>query len=152
MYLLFFGSTGQLIVSVYINDVWISTNLGVSWSISTSSASWVKRGYHSSVVIDSTIYLMGGQISTTSTATATTPATTTYTYCKYTLQFEHIYYYFYFYIFLVIDNDVWKSSNLGVSWSLCTSTASWSKRSGSSVVVFNNAIIIMGGYNGYYCK
>ena len=55
----FLGSTG-LYANVYINDVWKSTNLGVSWSISTSVASWAIRGYHSSVVIDSTIYLMGG--------------------------------------------------------------------------------------------
>ena len=46
-----------------MNDVWKSDNLGATWSICTSSASWPGRLGHSSVVIDTTIYLMGGSSS-----------------------------------------------------------------------------------------
>ena len=46
---------------MFNNDVWLSTNLGISWSLSTLYASWGIRCAHQSVVIDSTIYLMGGE-------------------------------------------------------------------------------------------
>ena len=44
----------------YFNDVWLSNNNGKSWIEAILAASWSGRGYHSSVVIGSTIFVMGG--------------------------------------------------------------------------------------------
>ncbi len=43
-------------------------------------------------------------------------------------------------------NDLWRSLNKGSSWSLVTSSASWSGRySHSSVALDSNTIVLMGG-------
>ena len=46
--------------SVAYNDVWLSVNSGVSWTLQTSAAQWSVRSDHSSVVVGSNIILMGG--------------------------------------------------------------------------------------------
>ena len=43
-------------------------------------------------------------------------------------------------------NDVWRSIDKGSSWSLVTSSASWSSRGyHSSVALDSNTIVLMGG-------
>ena len=49
-----------LCVKDWLNDVWLSNNNGTSWIVATSAASWSGRFGHSSVVIGSTIFVMGG--------------------------------------------------------------------------------------------
>ena len=44
---------------VYFNDVWKSSD-AITWTQSTSSADWGKRGYHTSVVLNNQMILMGG--------------------------------------------------------------------------------------------
>ena len=44
-------------------------------------------------------------------------------------------------------NDVWRSTDKGVSWTLVNASAGWSKRhSSSSVVLPDGSIILTGGY------
>ncbi len=46
-------------------------------------------------------------------------------------------------------NDVWRSVDKGSSWSLITSSASWSGREGQATVVLDsNTIVLMGGILG----
>ena len=44
----------------YLNDVWISNDLGSSWQLSTNNAGWTARGGMAVVSIGGTIILMGG--------------------------------------------------------------------------------------------
>ena len=45
-------------------------------------------------------------------------------------------------------NDVWLSSNMGLSWSEQTGSAPWSARGGMTSVVISPNILIFGGYSG----
>ena len=42
-------------------------------------------------------------------------------------------------------NDVWKSNDLGVTWSFCTYVASWSARKDHGGVVIDSVIYLLGG-------
>jgi hypothetical protein len=45
-------------------------------------------------------------------------------------------------------NDVWRSTDKGSTWSLVTSSASWSGRAYPASVVFDsNTILLMGGFD-----
>ena len=44
---------------IYLNDVWSSTD-GASWTQATASAAWSGRRYHSSVVYDDKLWVLGG--------------------------------------------------------------------------------------------
>ena len=46
-------------VTSYYNDVWSSTD-GASWDLVTGNAAWSGRNYHSNVVHDNKIYVLGG--------------------------------------------------------------------------------------------
>ena len=49
---------------VDLNDVWRSTDKGVTWTQQTANAEWSERYYPSSVVLpDGSIVLMGGETS-----------------------------------------------------------------------------------------
>jgi hypothetical protein len=50
----------------------------------------------------------------------------------------------------LLFNDVWRSDDLGSTWSMCSSQASWSVRAGMSVLYIEGTIILMGGSAG--CK
>jgi len=43
------------------NDVWYSSN-GINWTRATPVASWSGRAYHTSVVYDNNIWVMGGYV------------------------------------------------------------------------------------------
>ena len=44
----------------FLNDVWLSVNNGVSWTLQTSAAQWSGRYGHSITVSGSNILIMGG--------------------------------------------------------------------------------------------
>ncbi len=47
---------------------------------------------------------------------------------------------------IALLNDIWRSIDKGSSWSLVTSSASWSGRDAhSSVALDSNTIVLMGG-------
>ena len=44
----------------YLNDVWISNDLGASWQLSTGNGGWARRADMAAVSVGGTIILMGG--------------------------------------------------------------------------------------------
>ena len=52
---------GSDISGIYINDVWLSTDLGITWKQVNENPGWTPRAFHSSVALpDGNIILMGG--------------------------------------------------------------------------------------------
>jgi photosystem II stability/assembly factor-like uncharacterized protein len=82
-----------------------------AWVQQTSNAGWTPRIYHSSVVLDDTIILMGG-------------------YDKDS----------------TLNNDIWTSTDGGITWSRIVLHAGWSARYGHSCVAMpDGSIILVGG-------
>jgi hypothetical protein len=97
------------------NDVWRSTDQGATWTQMTANAEWHSRYGHTSVVLpDGSIVLMGGYY---------------YTGTNYTL------------------NDVWRSTDMGATWTQMTASAEGGERQNhTSVVLTDGSIVLMGGY------
>jgi PKD repeat protein len=151
--------------SDYLNDVWRSTDKGISWTQMTAHAEWSKRAFHSCVALpDGSIVLMGGVYSTTyndvwrSTDNGATwvQQTTTaewnprYSFSSVVMPDESI---------VVMGgtsnsapvgnyNDVWRSTDKGETWVRKTASAGWDPRIlHSSTVTSNGSILVIGGYN-----
>ena len=109
---------GHIGTNSHKNDVWRSTNEGVTWTQVNASAGWVPRSYSSSVVMpDGSIVLTGGQSG---------------------IGYGPYY------------NDVWRSTDMGATWSQVTASAEWTGRLGhSSVVMPDGSIVMMDGWIGY---
>ena len=48
-------------------------------------------------------------------------------------------------------NDVWKSSDDGVTWHLVHADAPWEPRAGAATVVKDDFIYMLGGEDGFTC-
>ncbi len=112
----------------YYNDVWKSDNKGETWTKVTGKAAFPKRTGHDVVVIKDAMYLIGGKGGV------------------------DLYY-----------NDVWKSDSKGETWTKVTretktvaettteakteteTETRFSERAGHNVVVFKDAMYLMGG-------
>ncbi len=149
------------------NDVWQSTDNGATWTEVTASAGWTAREDHSSVVIpDGSIVLMGGYEgrsindvwrstdngATWSLVTSSAGWSARYMHSSVVMPDSSI----------VMEggdtgsgnfkNDMWRSTDNGVTWTQLTPSAGWSARSGhSSVAMPDGSIVLMGGQdsNGY---
>lgn len=152
------GYTG----SDYLNDVWRSTDKGLTWTEMTSAAEWTARYYATSVVLtDGSIVLMGGfggnsfkndvwrssdkgATWTQMTASAEWSARTHHT--SVALPDGSI-------VLMggVLGsayNDVWRSTNQGTNWTQMIANAEWSAREGhASVVLHDGSILLLGGYS-----
>jgi len=118
------------------NDVWQSTNNGATWTQVNASAGWAPRYGHSGVVLaDGSILVMGGFVGAsqgTSRGTSLLPAKSSITHG--------------FSDGSSITNDVWRSTDNGVTWTRVTANAGWSARSyQSTVVMADGSIVLMGG-------
>jgi len=112
------GGRGDVLGHVVIlRDVWQSTDNGATWALMTEKAEWTPRESFSSVGMpDGSIVLMGGDWYSDSSRT------------------PH---------FL---NDVWRSTDTGVTWTKITGSVSWTPRAGfSSVAMPDGSIVLMGG-------
>ena len=123
-------------VSGLKNDVWQSTNNGVTWTQVNASAGWAPRYGHSGVVLaDGSILVMGGFVGAsqgTSRGTSLLPPK---------LSVSHG-----FADGSSITNDVWRSTDNGVTWTRVTANAGWSARSYQrTVVMTDSSIVLMGG-------
>jgi outer membrane protein assembly factor BamB len=158
---------GWDIHGIDINDVWISTDVGKTWTQQTPSAAWSPRAYHTSIVLpDGGIVLMGGRgddekdyrndvwKSTDSgkTWTQQTPSAAWLPRAYHTSV-------------VLPDggivlmggrngqggphkNDVWRSTDSGKTWIQQTPSAAWSPRfEHSSVVMPDGSIVLMGGWD-----
>ena len=148
------------------NDVWSSTDNGISWTQMNPSAGWSARASQSSVVAPgspNTIILMGGQgsgvykndvwSSTDNGASwnVVPPVGLIWTprASQSTVRMQDGS------IILMggydgsFRNDTWRSTDNGASWTQMNASAKWSARSGqSSVAMPDGSIILMGGYEG----
>ena len=94
------------------NDVWRSTDKGVTWTEMTPHAQWSPRYGHRTVVMpDGSIVLTGGYTFGTG----------------------------------MFMNDVWRSSDMGATWTLVNANAGWRGRIlHTSVVMPDGSIVLMG--------
>jgi hypothetical protein len=104
--------------STFLNDVWWSPDNGASWTQMTANADWSPRGDFCSLLMpDGSILLMGGD---NINPLSSNPDTN--------------------------YNDVWRSVDNGIRWTLVTSNAEWPPRSHFSAGVMpDGSIVLMGG-------
>ena len=102
------------------NDIWRSNDKGASWSLVTAAAPWAPRSSHTSVALpDGSIVVMGGVV-----------------YEPYTGE-------------PTLSDEVWRSTDQGLTWTRVNPTGGFSPRFGhSSVVLPDGSIIVMGGITG----
>jgi hypothetical protein len=141
-----------------VNDVWRSTDNGITWTQFTTGAPWWTARYrHICVTMsDGSILLVGGVSSDSDTwrsinkgstwvqQSASAPwAGRSYISCCSTISGDVVLTGGYPY-----TNDVWKSTNLGVDWSCVSSgtIAPWTARSDhTSVGLPDGSILVIGG-------
>ena len=149
----------------YMNDVWRSTDQGVTWSLMTEEPGWESRIRAKSVVLpDGSILLLGGsgldesgqitlkdvwrsfdQGASWKELNTVIPGLGT----PLVLPDGSI--------VLLGSNDVWRSNDYGTTWEHINEEPEWVTRSGyggfrgshSSVVLPDGSIVIMGGFDRY---
>ena len=103
------------------DEVWRSTDKGVTWALMNASAIPVAReGFTSNVMPDGSIVLMGGVTAGSSPK---------------------------------VQNDVWRSTDEGATWTEMSSNSAWKGRYGAqSVAMPDGSIVLMGGttYVSYF--
>ncbi|MCK9593647.1 MAG: PKD domain-containing protein [Methanoregula sp.] len=149
----------------YTNDVWRSTDAGVTWTCINARAGWSARAYQSSVALpDGSIVLMGGWdlSSYQNDVWRSTDYGMTWTEVNesagWTGRDRHS-------SVVMPDgsivlmggesmgnqykNDVWRSTDNGVTWMQMNASAKWAGRWGhSSVVMPDGSIVLTGGCTG----
>ena len=108
-------SGGRVISEKRSDEVWRSSDGGLTWDQAASGPRFLPRGAHSSVVSGNDIYVIAG-LSGTSSAVTGSPS-----------------------------RDVWKSDNRGVTWQRVTDNAGFPPRSGHRSEVLNGKIYVIAG-------
>ena len=157
-------AAGRLgIANIYYNDIWRSTDQGATWTEMNASAGWTPRTGASSVALpDGSIVVMGGnrqdngysndiwrstdQGATWDEINASAGWTPRTGASSVALLGGSIV------VMGGIDgyghglNDVWRSTDNGVTWMEQTSHAGWSARySATSVALTDGSIVLIGG-------
>ncbi len=154
------GKTG---FSSYVNDVWRSTDMGVTWTQMTDSAGWSRRSeFGCTALSDDSILVLGGLIdgsvyskyvyrstdmgATWSVMNNAPPWGIRAGHVVVTLSDDSI---------VLMGgkdsgynklNDVWRSTDMGATWTLMTADASWPGRwNHTAVVLSDDSILLMGG-------
>lgn len=144
----------------YKNDVWRSSDQGITWTAQNSSAGWAGREFHTGVTLpDGSIVLMGGyngaaylrdvwrsadQGITWTRQTASAPWPARAKHASVGLPDGSI-------ILMggfngAYLNDVWRSDDQGVTWTCIADHANWSGRYGmAGVLLPYGRIAIIGG-------
>ncbi len=152
----------------YMNDTWRSTNNGATWTQMNASAGWSGRFAHSSVAMpDGSIVLMGGydgSSNVTNDVWRSTDTGATWTEVNasagWSARFGHTsvpmpngsivlmggadnnYNY---------QNDVWRSTDNGATWTQVNASAGWARFTHSSVITPDGSIVLMGGTGSGPC-
>ena len=119
-----FGKSFTLPNPTLRNDVWKSSDGGLTWTLINSSAAWQARKNFQAVVLNNgDILVMGG-------------ANSSGEFLRNNIDYHGN-----------PVNDIWKSSDGGVSWSQIPATDHWSPRQDfQAVVLSNDDILVMGGF------
>ena len=121
--------------SFFYNDVWTSSDSGVSWEQKTDSfgAPWDARAYFQAVTKGRYIYVLGGQDSTAiSNPDPTCGVAVPPGFCPPSILQSNFF------------NDVWRSRD-GTNWQRMTGNAKWEARAGLSAVTHRGWIYVMAG-------
>ncbi len=149
---------GGCLENSYGNDVWRSTDNGATWTQMTDDAGWSARSGHSSVALpDGSIVVMGGAKNDVWRSTDNGATWTQMTddagwsaregHSSVALPDGSI-------VFMGgddvsdggIENDVWRSTDNGATWTQMTDDAGWSARSGHSCLAMpDGSIVLIGG-------
>jgi hypothetical protein len=147
------------------NDVWRSTDNGLTWTMQTANAGWSGRfGQNCVALPDGSIVLMGGsdRYLTTNDTWRSTDKGETWTLVNASPGWTERR--FASSVVLPDDtiilmggfedegvtekNDIWKSEDRGATWQLVNANAAWiPRRSHSSVALQDGTIVVMGGFN-----
>ncbi|MDP5228891.1 MAG: hypothetical protein NWQ38_00755 [Cellulophaga sp.] len=145
----------------YLDDIYRSTD-GVIWTIANGDATFDPRTFHTSVVHDSKVWVIGGESGVRPSATFNlndvwssldgvnwTEATSTAAFSKRrylsSVSFNNR-------LWIIggqdgnfnWKNDVWSSSD-GISWTEATSAAPFTPRGNVKTLVFDNKLWVIGG-------
>ncbi len=145
------------------NDVWRSTDMGQTWTQQTASAEWSPRESHTSVVMpDGSIVLIGGLGSDWGSKSDVWRSTDMgQTWTQQTASAEWIGRFSHTSVVLpdgsimlvggwdsgwTRTNDVWRSADMGQTWTQQTANSEWSPRTGhSSIALPDSSIMLLGG-------
>jgi len=144
------------------NDVWYSTD-GITWIQTTDSTDFIRRCYHTNVVYNNKMWIIGGRSSSGSFDTYMNDVwyssdsiiwTKTISPVSFPAREGHISLAYDnkiwviggFYNNSVYMNDVWCSTD-GFMWAQVTSSAAFSRRRGLTGVIFDNKMWVIGGYS-----
>ena len=133
-----------------------SLNAQMTWTQATDSAQWSARYYHTSVVFDNKMWVIGGYDGGLRNDVWYSTNGVNWTQATANAQWSGRYYH----TSVVFDNkmwvmggygpsyrnDVWYSSD-GVNWTQATANAGWSARCFHTSVVFDNKMWVMGGWD-----
>ncbi|MGB5808976.1 MAG: hypothetical protein WBG86_00525, partial [Polyangiales bacterium] len=112
--------------SNFYNDVWRSSD-GAEWTEMTSDAGWQGRAGLRTVVFRDEMYIFGGSQNDDDAIIGPGGP-------------QRIYF-----------NDVWRSAD-GATWEQLTDDAPWDPRAGAVVVVKDDAMVLLGGEDGFLCE
>ncbi len=146
--------------SNYVNDAWMSTDTGATWTRVNSSCGWSPWGDHLAFVTpNGEIFMVIGNavwVSTDEGATwnlrsvgiqypsgsITTPAVMNDYSLIVTGGYDNGY-----------KNDVWRSTDSGVTWTLMNANAGWMKRyAHNSLGLPDGSVVVLGGFVGWNNK
>jgi hypothetical protein len=113
--------------STFFNDVWRSVD-GVTWEQTTAAGPWAARAGLMAASLGDSLYVFGGSRNDDAAVVGPTGPVREY------------------------FNDVWTSSDGGVTWAEATPSAEWSPRAGAAVVTHDDAIYLLGGEVGFICQ
>lgn len=146
-----------IIISLSVITTLFAQYTSMDWTRATDSAQWQARGYHTSVVFDNKMWVIGGFNSTrrndvwySEDGVTWTEATAS---APWAGRMGHTSVVFDNKIWVIggfsgsFRNDVWYSED-GVNWTQATAAAEWSARCYHTSVVFDNKIWVIGGYDG----
>jgi len=139
------------------NNNYLSTSSG-AWSLANVAAEWSGRTYHSSVVFNNKIWVMGGvdgygakndvwySSDGINWTQATDNAGWSPRFGQASVVFNNMMWVIGGYDYSSSFNDVWYSTD-GVSWNQVTGSTGWAPRFGHTAIVFDNKMWILGGTN-----
>ena len=144
-------------------DIWRSTNLGSTWTRITNFANFGRIINHASVVVANRVYVIGGfQFSSISyvnsvwRSAATVGATNWIQVATGTTRFsgrgEHSAVVLDGAIYVIgggsYEDDVWRSTDQGVTWTQVATGARFSARSEHTSTALSGALYVIGGFDG----